>query len=240
MGLSQRLPHKAAIGRVGLWFACLVLISPLAAAYDGSQLVFHSWKKFCFHGPTNVDEKACLTGLDVQKPSGMPVATLMVISADSPPPKPVLRITVPLSTDSNVVFYPDLKQGVMIAFDQGQPRRLQYTTCYLIGCLAEMEIDPTLIRTLSDAHQIHLRAPRLMGQEALDITIPSEGFGPTYNAPYEFKAAEDEWKKQQEAHERDLARRGMPARKPIPGSSPLSSYPAIEQCLSLCLAMPRR
>lgn len=230
MQSSRATSRTVGIFCLTLWFVCLLWRSAPAAAYDGSTLIFSPWKKFCLHKPTNVDEKTCFTSLDAQYPSGMPLAALTVISADSPPPKPVLRITLSLSTDSNVPFYPDLTQGLTITFDQGQPRRVQYTTCYPGGCLAEMDIDPTLIKTLREAHQVQLRAPRLMGKEALEITIPVEGFGPAYNAPYDFKAAEEASRKEQEARKEWLASNGAPARKRIPGSSsPPCSYPTTQQ-----------
>lgn len=205
-----------------------------AAADTGSKFIFDPWKKFCLHKPTNVADKVCLTGLNVRSSSGLPVASLTVISADSPPPKPVLRVTIPLAPDLTpalkTAFLPDLKQGLTLAFDKGQAQHLQYTTCYQIGCLAEMESDPALITALSDAHQIHLHVPRLMRKEALDITIPSEGFGAAYHAAYDFKAAEEAWRKQQEAHEKELARYGEPVRKRIPyPPPPQCAFPALEQ-----------
>jgi invasion protein IalB len=205
-----------------------------AAADNGSKFIFDPWKKFCLRRSANVDEKMCVTGLNVRSSSGLPVASLTVISADSPPPKPVLRVTIPLAPDLTPVlkaaFLPDLKQGLTLAFDHGQPQHLQYTTCYQIGCLAEMESDPALIAALSDAHQIHLHVPRLMRKEALDITIPSEGFGAAYHAAYDFKAAEEAWRKQQEAHEKELAKYGEPVRKRIPyPPRPQCAFPALEQ-----------
>lgn len=229
MESGRTTSRKIVICCLALWSIGLLWQPSSAAANDGSKLIFAPWKKSCLRKPTNADEKVCFTGLDVRNPWGLPLASLMVISADSPPPKPVLRITIPLAPDLKTPFQPDLKQGLTIAFDQGQPQHLQYTTCYQIGCLAEVDSDPALIRALSEAHQIYLRVPRLVGKEALEITIPSEGFGAAYNAPYDFKAAEEAWRKQQEAHEKELAKWGTPARKLIPySSSPPCAYPAME------------
>lgn len=132
----------------------------------------------------------------------------MVIAGDTSPPKPLLQVTVPLSRDLN--------QGLAIAFDQGQPVHMKYVTCDLRGCLAQIEVDPQLMKTLGAAHQIYVEALRLKG-EALDIAIPSRDFISVFNAPYDFAAAEEAEKKAQAARKKQQAMWGD-ERKPIAGS----------------------
>jgi invasion protein IalB len=198
--------HPAAI--VAPWITWLVCLSAPAAAWDSEQLAFSHWKKFCLHSPTNADQKTCFKGLSVTKPSGIPVAGLTVIEGDSSPPRPLLRVIVPLLRD--------LRQGLEISFDRERSLRLQYATCDAIGCYADTEAEPELMRALSAAHQIHLRAPKLMG-ETLEITIPSQDFASVFGAPYDFKVAEEEWNKTQEARKKEQAGWGG-ERSPILGS----------------------
>jgi invasion protein IalB len=81
--------------------------------------------------------------------------------------KDVVMIMVPLGMQ--------LRPGVLMKFDKSKPIKLQYTFCAVLGCYAEMEATPAIVKQMKGAKQISVGFMSPEGK-LVPMGVPMDGF----------------------------------------------------------------
>lgn len=73
-----------------------------------------------------------------------------------------------------------LPAGVRVQIDEGKPADLPFQTCQAQGCMVLAPIEAEMLAALKAGQQMSLAA-QLAGREPLSLSLPLEGFAPSFD-----------------------------------------------------------
>jgi invasion protein IalB len=178
------------------------------AADQQLQLVHSPWTKFC---GKEGGREVCLTMTEARLDTGSFVAGAALIEQQGEQKK-VLRVTLPLGMQ--------LPHGTRMIVDQGQPNMGQFLVCLPNGCMAEFEVNPSIVGQLKGGKTLWLQAINLSGQAA-NYGLPLTEFAKANDGPptdpkafeeRQRKLEEEMQRKAEEARQRLEREQGAPRR----------------------------
>ncbi|MEJ2116408.1 MAG: invasion associated locus B family protein [Alphaproteobacteria bacterium] len=168
-----------AIARAGIAALMLVAGIGLAAtptlAADGkkaaaSKKAKNFWVKLCdkAHSAKNPKKKidVCVTHHEqIHTKTGMVLVSVALRQIEGQ--KNVVMVMVPLGMQ--------LRPGVLMKFDNDKPIKLDYTFCAVLGCYAELEATPAIVKKMKSAKKITVGFMSPEGK-LVPMGVPMDGF----------------------------------------------------------------
>ena len=81
-------------------------------------------------------------------------------------------VTVPLGMD--------LRSGVQVGVDGGNPFKMDFARCTRLGCTADVKITSKLVMAMKSGRQLAVEVKGPLGK-SFDVTIPLAGFAAAYD-----------------------------------------------------------
>jgi len=169
------------------------------------QTTYSSWTKFCEKGPQETDKRVCFISEYGQYETGPTAVVATLIEPEGS--RKAFLLTLPLGVQ--------LREGMRVIIDQGQPIDARYSVCRSNGCTAEIEASGELIEKLKSGKGLTVQGVDYAGYE-LSYSLPLQTFAKAYDgAPVTAQELEQQRKLQE-----DLMRRAAEARKRTEGQPP--------------------
>jgi invasion protein IalB len=136
------------------------------------------WVKLCEKAPSvadaNKELNVCLTHHEqLESTTGMVLVSVAVRHIEGQE-KEGLMVMVPLGMQ--------LRPGVLVKFDEGEPINLPFTLCHPMGCTAEVEATKDLLDKMKKAQSIAVGAINI-GGKTIGFRVPMQGFEKTLAGP---------------------------------------------------------
>jgi invasion protein IalB len=141
------------------------------SAGDRREIISPHWTNLCQKGGAANAQQICFIVVTKRIRSGIIVVALIEPARD---PKKILRITLPLGLD--------LRLGMKIVIDQGDPMNAPYITCVNSGCIADFEANAELIDRLKQGRGLEVQGTNSQGQ-VLSVVMPLSDLGKAYDGP---------------------------------------------------------
>jgi invasion protein IalB len=180
-GVGARAGFAALMLAVGLGFAAAPALAqqkPAAKADATADKDKNFWVKLCEKAPSVTDPKkelnVCLTHHEqLESTTGMVLVSVAIRHIEGQD-KEGLMVMVPLGMQ--------LRPGVLVKFDDGDPINLPFTLCHPMGCTAEIEATKEIIEKMKKAKNIAVGAINI-GGKTIGFRVPMQGFEKTLAGP---------------------------------------------------------
>jgi invasion protein IalB len=157
-----------------LALAVLVLRPEAAAAQLQDGQVFQDWTARCEADPADAAVKRCYVVQAVV--AGEQRQRIMLMAIVYPPgqERPLATAILPLGTD--------LRPGIELAIDDGEPKRYPFSVCMPDGCQAHIPLDDALLAAFKKGVAGSVAFRRGPDQRAIKVPFSLKGFTAAVNA----------------------------------------------------------
>ncbi len=132
--------HCRAVGLLrlcALALVALILRPELAQAQPQDGQVFQDWTARCETDPADASATRCYIIQGVVAGEQRQPVMLMAVAYPPGQETPLATAILPLGTD--------LRPGIAVAIDDGEPKRYPFSVCMADGCQAHMPLDAALL-----------------------------------------------------------------------------------------------
>jgi invasion protein IalB len=151
-----------------LAFAALVLRPEVAGAQPQDGQVFQDWTARCEADPQNAAVTRCYIVQAVVVGEERQRIMLMAIAYPPGQEKPLATAILPLGTD--------LRPGIEVAIDDGEPKRYPFTVCTPDGCQAHIPLDGAQMAAFKKGVSGSVAFRRPPGRRAIKVPFSLKGF----------------------------------------------------------------
>lgn len=152
----------------------------------GVAQTFNDWRLAC--PPASTEKASCELNSDVVDDNAETPATLarVTVTTDNSgkTPKPILGFTVPLGVA--------LEPGLALQIDKDPIKTVPYRTCNTVGCIAVVDFDAKMAKTLDNAHDVHLTLMGLDGKQQR-VSVSLDGYQAARSAYKGTEARRHNW-----------------------------------------------
>ena len=138
------------------------------------------WAKLCGDTPDPKDAnrkvKVCTTQFEVLNKEAIPILGGAVTSVQGQAQE-LFTVTVPQGPQGIAI-----RPGVRVKIDDGEPLALQYTFCFVHGCMAETPAAKEMVDRLKGGKAVVIGLFDTAGR-VLSLPVPLEGFAVAYGGP---------------------------------------------------------
>jgi len=168
---------RRALGILGLCvlaFAALVLRSEVAGAQPQDGQVFQDWTARCEADPQNAAATRCYVVQAVVVGEQRQRIMLMAVAYPPGQEKPLATAILPLGTD--------LRPGIEVAIDDGEPKRYPFSVCLPDGCQAHIMLDDVLMAAFKKGSEGSVAFRRPPERRPLKVPFSLKGFTAAVNS----------------------------------------------------------
>ena len=139
-----------------------------AQAPAADEQRFQDWLLRCETDPADATVKQCFIAQGVA--AGEERRRVMMVAVAYPPDRnaPIFTAVLPLGVD--------LRSGIEIAIDGGEPKRLPFTICLADGCRAHMPLDAGLLAAFKRGLEGSIAFRRPTEQRGVKVPFSLKGF----------------------------------------------------------------
>lgn len=153
--------------RKNLKQACAFGLAAFISFGSIANAVANDWEKVCNN---NSSSKVCNTVKDVVTPYGQPLAIFNVVEKEK---QKLLQVTVPTGRH--------IPEGISFQIGNGVVKKLDYSYCLPSNCVAQGDIDDTIINALKTSDKIKIISINFDGQSN-PVEVQLNGFAKAYNS----------------------------------------------------------
>ncbi|MDH3593898.1 MAG: invasion associated locus B family protein [Rhodospirillales bacterium] len=169
--------HSRAVGLLplcALALVTLILRPELAQALPQDGQVFQDWTARCETDPSDASVKRCYIVQAVVAGEQRQRVMLMAVAYPPGQETPLATAILPLGTD--------LRPGIEVAIDDGEPKRYPFSVCMADGCQAHMPLDAALLAAFKKGVGGSVAFLRGPDRRALKVPFSLKGFTAAVNA----------------------------------------------------------
>ena len=174
--MNPFFPYRA-VGPLRLFTLALVLlvlrVEPSKALPQDGQ-VFQDWTARCETDPSDASVKRCYIIQAVVAGEERQRVMLMAVAYPPGQETPLATAILPLGTD--------LRPGIEVAIDDGEPKRYPFSVCMADGCQAHMLLDSALLAAFKKGVAGSVAFLRGPDRRALKVPFSLKGFTAAVNA----------------------------------------------------------